>query len=158
MVRFAMNLPKRGELHDALAMFVGKWRAEGKSYGGRDGTPEPWVSTHTAAWHTGELFLIQNERATVGLAPFDTLSILGVDPDTGRAFARTFENHGFCRDYELAHDGRLWTLTGPSERARIELSEDGKRQTIAWQWRPNGEWIALCDRVATRLSDDDVVA
>lgn len=139
-------------------MFLGNWRAEGQSYGTEK--PEPWLSTHSATWHTGELFLVQDERATVGLDPFDTLSIMGVDtanqpgaagPNTGRLFDRTFDNHGFCRDYDLAVDGRVWTITGATERARIELSADGTQQTIAWQWRPKGTWVPLCDRVAVRL-------
>jgi len=75
---------------------------------------------------------------------------MGWDEGTGRYFARSFENHGFYRHYEVAVEGRVWTLSGESERARIELNEDGRRQTIAWEWRPNDVWLPLCDRVATR--------
>jgi hypothetical protein len=149
--------PKRGKQHEALAMFLGRWRAEGKSYGSPKqpaadpkSQPEPWVSTHSARWHTGEFFLIQDERATTGKNPFDTLSIMGVDAATGRLFARTFENHGFSRDYDVTVDGLIWTFTGPHERARIEFSPDGKTQTITWEWRPQGAWLPLCDRVAVR--------
>jgi len=44
-------------------------------------------------------------------------------------------------------DGRVWTLTGETESARIEFSEDGNTQTITWEWLPKGP---LCDRVAKR--------
>lgn len=148
--------PTRGPQHHALEVFLGKWRAEGQSYGGPrqpesdpKGSPEPWVSTHTGKWHTGEFLLIQDERATTGGSPFDTLSIMGVDP-AGSYFARSFENHGFYRHYEVAVDGRVWTLSGESERARIEFSADGKTQTVTWEWRPDGTWLPLCDRVAVR--------
>jgi hypothetical protein len=150
--------PTRGAAHDALAVFLGRWRAEGLAYGGPRQTPDdpkgapvPWVSTHTGAWHTGAFFLLQDERATVGGAPFDTLSVLGVDPATGRHFARTFENHGFSRHYDVAVEGRVWTLTGARERARIEFGADGRTQTIMWEWRPGDRWLPLCDRVARRV-------
>ena len=141
-------MPTRDERHDALAVFLGQWRAEGTSYGESDG---PWRSTHVARWHTGEFFLVQDERATTGGRPFDTLSVMGVDPETGRWFARTFENHGFSRHYDVSRDGRVWTFAGAEERARIELSEDGRTQTIHWEWRRDGAWAPLCDRVARRV-------
>lgn len=148
--------PERGPHHDALEMFVGDWRAEGESYGGPNQDPRTprahpsrWTSTHSARWHTGRFFLVQDERAQVD-GPFDTLSILGWDDEAQCYFARSFENHGFYRHYEMRVEGRVWTLSGPSERARIEFSEDGLTQTIAWDWRPAGEWLPLCDRVATK--------
>jgi hypothetical protein len=151
------GVPKRGTQHRALEAFLGRWRAEGQAYGSASqsaddprGAPEPWVSTHTGKWHTGEFFLIQDERATVGGKPFDTLSVLGVDARTGRHFARSFENHGFYRHYDVTVDARVWTLAGDSERARIEFSADGRTQTITWEWRHADRWLPLCDRVAQR--------
>ena len=149
--------PTRGEQHDALAVFLGRWRAEGTSYGSPEQSEndpkragEPWVSTHTGTWHTGKFFLIQDERAIVGGQPFDTLSVLGVDVQTGQYFARSFENHGFYRRYEVAVDGQVWTFSGEFERARIAFSADARTQTITWEWRPKGQWLPLCDRVAHR--------
>jgi hypothetical protein len=151
--------PTRGAKHQALAVFLGDWKAEGTSFGGTDqsgGDPkangEPWMSTHKGYWHTGEFFLIQDERARVGGAVFDTLSIMGVDPKTGAYFARSFENHGFYRHYDVSVDGRVWLFSGTHERARIEFSEDGTTQTITWEWRPNDKWLPLCDRVAVKTS------
>lgn len=149
--------PTRGEQHEALAVFLGRWRAEGAAYGSPEQSEdapkrssEPWISTHTGAWHTGKFFLIQDERAHVGGQPFDTLSVIGVDAQTGRYFARTFENHGFSRHYDVAVDGQVWTFSGDFERARIKFSPDGRTQTIRWEWRPKGQWLPLCDRVAYR--------
>ena len=148
--------PVRGPQHEALEVFLGAWRATGTAYGLPEhpsddpkSKPSPWVSTHTARWHTGGFFLIQDELANPD-QPFHTLSILSVDARTGRYVARSFENHGFYRHYDVAVDGRIWTLTGESERARIELSPDDATQTITWEWRPKGQWLPLCDRIAVR--------
>jgi hypothetical protein len=149
--------PTRGTQHEALAAFVGRWTASGKTFGTPKQTTddpkentEPWESSLTATWYTGKFFLVHDERATVGGNPFDTISILGVDAKTGLYFARSFENHGFYRHYEVTCSGRVWTFTGATERARVEFSEDGRRQTINWEWRPSDRWLPLCDRVAVR--------
>jgi hypothetical protein len=76
---------------------------------------------------------------------------MGWNDATGRYFVRAFENRGFCRHYDTTVDGRVWTLIGNTEGARIEFSNDGARQTIAWEWRPKDVWLPLCDRVATKV-------
>lgn len=151
------NRPQRGSQHDALGVFLGAWEAEGQSFGGPGqdavnprGNPTRWTSTHSAQWHTGKFFLIQDERAQVD-GPFDTLSIMGWDDEAGRYFARTFENHGFYRHYDMTVEGYVWTISGATERARIEFSKDGRQQTITWEWRAQSVWLPLCDRVATKL-------
>ena len=147
--------PERSSAHHALEVFLGRWQADGWSYGNpkqkadrQKALRDEWTSTHEARWHTGNFFLIQVENAVFGPAgspPFDTLSIFGVDPQTGRNFVRSFENHGFARLYDAARSGDVWTLTGASERARIEFSDGGKRQTHDWEWRRDGRWLPLFD-------------
>ena len=148
--------PQRTAQHDALDCFLGEWAAKGTSFGGTDQSAdptangEPWQSTHSAHWHTGQFFMIQDERATIAGRPFDTLSIIGGDPDTGGYFIRSFENHGFYRHYDLARDGKVWTLTGATERARTEFTDDDRTQVISWEWKPEDRWLPLCDRTAIR--------
>lgn len=101
-------------------------------------------------WHTGKFFLIQDERAQIE-GPFDTLSVMGWDNDAGRYFARTFENHGFYRHYDMAEEGNVWTISGATERARIEFSADGRQQIVTWEWRLQDVWLLLCDRVAAKV-------
>ncbi len=151
------SIPKRGSKHEALAVFLGAWKAEGISYGGTDQSGAdprsngvPWKSTHTGTWHTGRFFVIQDERAHVDGAPFDTLSILGADDDAGHYFSRSVENHGFYRHYALRADGVTWTLTGETERATTTFSDDNRKQTVVWEWKVDGKWLPLCDRTATR--------
>jgi hypothetical protein len=149
--------PKRGRQHDALSVFLGHWKAEGTSYGGTDQSgADPkangvrWTSTHVSRWHTGEFFLIQEEKARPGGTILDTLSVMGVDSEKGGYFARAFENHGFYRHYDVTVDGNIWRISGETERATIEFSSDNRTQTIVWEWKPKREWLPLCDRVAVR--------
>lgn len=141
--------------HEALRVFVGDWSAEGQSFGDENQTEEnphsgvtPWRSIHTARWHSGEFFVIQDERAN---GPFDTLSFLGWDPEAGRYFSRSIENHGFARNYTLTVDGDTWTFTGDQERATHTFTESGTRQDIHWERNVDGTWLPLCDRVAHRV-------
>ena len=152
--------PRRGSAHDALSAFLGEWRAEGMSFGGTDQSgadPKangvPWVSTHTACWHTGEFFLVQDERARIDGEVFDTLSVMGVEPGEKGYFGRTFENHGFYRHYAISVAGRTWKLEGKTERARTVFDADNNTQTINWEWLREGKWLPLCDRVARRVQD-----
>lgn len=153
----AEKSPERGEKHEALAIFLGHWRAEGTSFGGTDQSGDdpkangvPWESTHEGHWHTGEFFLVQDERARVGGSVFDTLSVMGVDTKTNDYFAQTFENHGFERRYQVTRDGDRWTLSGEQERVTITFKDSNRTQDIVWEWKPKEIWLPLCDRVAHR--------
>lgn len=132
----------------ALAVFLGDWSAEGTAYG-TDGAGAEWRSVHSARWHSGEFFVVQDERAN---GPFDTKSFLGWDQDRGTYFSWSVENHGFAREYLLRRDHNTWRFDGATERATIVFSNDGRTQTHHWEFKPQGVWIALCDRVATRIA------
>lgn len=149
--------PRRTDQHEALVIFVGRWSARGMSYGGTDQSGddpkahgETWISTHEAYWHTGKFFVVQDERADISGRRFDTLSILGVNED-GTFFSRSVENHGYYRDYAVMRDGDTWRFDGPTERATVRFEHDGARQVWCWEWKPDGVWFPLCDRVADRI-------
>lgn len=151
------NAPTPDDRHTELAVFLGRWQAEGLSYGSQDQTRDepkghtvPWVSTHTGFWHTGGYFLVQDERAAPGGETFDTLSIMGVSPDGGY-FAQAYENHGFENRYVVTRDGDTWRFTNDEVRAVIRFEDEGRKQVIAWEWLRDGAWLPLCDRVAKRL-------
>lgn len=133
--------------HQRLEIFIGDWWAEGTAYGANL-SGEEWRSIHSARWHSGGQFVVQDERAN---GPFDTMSFLGWDQERDSYFSWSIENHGFNREYLVTVEGDVWTFTGPSERATITFSEDGRVQTHHWEFKPQGGWITLCDRVARRV-------
>jgi hypothetical protein len=150
------QIPTRGEKHKALEVFLGKWTARGTSYGNTDqsgpdtkANGQPWFSIHEGRWHSGSFFLIQDEWADIEGYRFDTLSVMGMG-EGGEYFARSFENHGFYRHYQVTRDGSAWQLSGASERATIRFSDGGRRQAVSWEWKRQDVWLPLCDRTAVR--------
>ena len=148
-----MEAPARGARHEALGVFVGRWKASGTSYGENAASSSradesPWESIYTARWHDGGFFVVQDEHAN---GPFDPLSVLGWDDEAGAYFAIVFENHGFVRKYVVEAKGNVWTFSGLHERARVEFSDDGNKQTIRWELKGGEVWAPLCDRVARKI-------
>ena len=67
-------------------------------------------------------------RALLDSKPFDTLSVLGVESRNG-LFARTFESHGFYRQYELAEeDAGRWLPLCDRVAKRVEDAPGSKRR------------------------------
>jgi hypothetical protein len=150
--------PVHGPEHERLAAFIGKWHAEGRSYGQNQdrknphAASEPWLSDEVTEWHPGRFFVIQREDARTGSEALITHAVIGYDPEIGGYVAHAFENHGHHNRYEGRVDGRTWTFDGARERVRIVFSEDGRTQTVTWEWRPHDdEWLPLCDRTNIRV-------
>jgi hypothetical protein len=141
--------PVRGPEHDRLACFLGDWRAEGVNYDA-EGNRTPWLSDEHVEWLPGEFFVVQRWQANPD-QPFSGLGVIGYDPQEQRYFTRSFENHGFFRDYAMDVDGEVWTFTGETERARVEFADDGETQRIHWEFKHGEAWLPLCDRVARRV-------
>jgi hypothetical protein len=133
---------------DALArldIFVGEWIMEVRFPG--DG---PELSGATAEgprarsrfeWTLDRQFLLQRTEIPVPEAP-DSLTIIGVDPGTGRYTQHYYDARGVARLYAMSlADGR-WTLTRESpdftpldfrQRFTGTFSEDGNTITGAWE-------------------------
>ena len=152
--------PVRGEHHDRLQIFLGKWHAEGWSYGGAQQDPQNpraarqrWISDEITEWHAGKFFLVQREHATIGAdSALITHAVIGFDDAAQEYYSHAFENHGHYRRYTVRHAGNVWTLTSELERARIEISDDGATQQVTWEWRPHDDrWLPLCERTNRRV-------
>jgi hypothetical protein len=151
-------IPKRAAPHERLQIFIGRWRAEGTSYAAGQtkqkprGTTEKWLSDETFEWLPGQFFIMQKWDATTGANAFQGTAIINWDDVKQHYITRSYENHGFVRDYLTRVDGDVWTFTGDTERERVEFADNGNTQNIAWEWRQHGEdWLPLCDRVAKRM-------
>ena len=152
----AQTTPIRGSKHDALDAFLGDWKADGDRTAERTSEATTGRNASVDQYFIGATGIpadsfFQDEKALPGGETFDTLTVMGVDVDSGEYFARNFENHGFYRKYDVTVDDRAWSIRGATERAQIEFSEDGRTQTIVWEWKPRDRWLPLCDRTARRI-------
>jgi hypothetical protein len=140
-----------------LDVFVGKWHAEGESYAeAQPGTAEvegnaKWISDETFEWLPGGYFLLHRWDGRVGSREFTGIEIFGYDELTKQYFVHSYDNMGNRPAYVLVLEDNSWIFREPSTRATVKESIDGSTMTWNWQWKhPHGEWLPLCDRVATR--------
>ncbi len=153
-----VEIPTRAAPHECLQVFIGKWHAEGHSYATGQtkqnprGTKEKWLSDETYEWLPGKFFVVQRWDAKTGANAFQGTAIINWDDKNQQYMTRSYENHGFVRDYVTRVEGEIWTFTGDTERARVQFTSGGNTQNISWEWRQPGEdWLPLCDRVANRV-------
>jgi hypothetical protein len=154
------KIPMRGAPHERLKVFIGKWHAAGDSFASGQtkqnprGATEKWLSDETFEWLPGQFFVMQRWDAMTGANAFQGTAIMGWDDNSQQYMTRSYENHGFVRDYVTRVVGKTWTFNGDTERALVEFSDGGKTQNIAWEWRQPGEdWLPLCDRLARRVAE-----
>lgn len=141
-----------------LDVFIGKWHAEGQSYG--DGQQKnnpyasavPWISDESYEWLPGNFFILHTWDAKLGDSVFIGTEIIGYDENEGGFFTRFFDNSGFHPDYKATVDGNVWKFTEPSSRAKVTVDDDKNKMTFNWEWRKqDNDWLPLCDRVAIRI-------
>lgn len=147
----AVGMIEPSAAHGKLEVFVGKWHAEGTSYGeGSDGVP--WTSEESYEWLPGGFFLLHRWDAMTGERAFQGTEILGYDEAEGGYFTRFFDNSGFHPEYRATVDGDVWRFEEPETRATVTVEDEGNRMRFKWEWRNGGpEWVPLCDRVATKV-------
>ncbi len=141
-----------------LAVFIGKWHAEGQSYaeGQKMENPYassvPWISDENYEWLAGNFFILHTWNAKIGDRVFIGTEIIGYDEKEGGFFTRFFDNSGFHPNYKANVDGNVWNFIAASSRAKVTVDDDKNKLTFNWEWRKeDNNWMPLCDRVATRI-------
>jgi hypothetical protein len=145
--------PKPSAGHDALQMWLGRWRAGGCVHG-PDGSRAWLRSEESYELLPGGFFVLQRWSEHGQPEPFAGVGVLGYDEALDEYSCRRFENHGFYRRYVVRRFDRQWHFEGETERALYEFDCGGRRVDIRWEWRPldQGEWRCLCERVALRMN------
>lgn len=141
--------PARNHHHDQLAVFAGRWQAEGQAYGqdeGRMFTNETWE------WLSGGYFLAGRFLSRVGDGDHKGTGYLSWDEARGIHTCRLIDNLGYDRLYDMTANGPVWTFHGERERATYAFSEDGRRIDIRWEVSDDGvDFRPLCELRATRV-------
>lgn len=140
--------------HERLNIFVGKWKAEGKSYGPPDNPHESgveWIGEENYEWFPGEFFLIHRFDNVVGGEDFIGIEVIGYDTESQSYFTRFFDNSGNHPEYRLSASGNTWTWTGEAQRSKIEFGDDGETMRTRWEFKNEGaDWQQLCDVKAVK--------
>ena len=142
-----------GNRADALAgldVFVGEWVMQARFPGDQSAPPEAAEGGPTARsrfeWALGRQFLLQRTEIPVPEAP-DSLSIIGVDLETGAYTQHYYDSRGVVRLYAMRFADGVWTLTRESpdftpldfrQRFIGTFSEDGDTISGAWEKNLNG--------------------
>lgn len=141
-----------------LGVFIGKWHAEGQSYGNGQHNDKPylsavpWISDESYEWLPGNFFILHSWDAKLGDSVFIGTEIIGYDEKEGGFFTRFFDNSGFHPEYKVTVEGNTWNFTEPSSRAKVTVDNDENKMTFNWEWRKEDkDWLPLCDRVAIRI-------
>ncbi|RYZ63023.1 MAG: DUF1579 domain-containing protein [Proteobacteria bacterium] len=138
--------------HDAMKVWVGRWRADGHSHT-PDGARGPWRSVESFEMLPGGFFILQRWHEHGQDERFEGISILAYDPKVDEYRSLNFENHGYERNYLVKRNGRQWKFDGDTERALYDFDRAGRRVEIRWEARaaPDQPWRPLCDRIAMRI-------
>ena len=129
---------------DALQPFIGEWHM---AAGLASDAADPPHAVTTFAWLAGRRFLIQRWEVEHPDAP-DGIAIIGFDPARNTLVQNYFDSRGVARVYDMAFDGKVWTLqrfaTEPdfSQRFTGTFSNDEGVITGRWETSSDGAtWV-----------------
>jgi hypothetical protein len=144
------GLPEAGD----LAPLIGTWTVEAEF-------PTLGVvrGRTTFDWLLGRRFVLERSEAEHPDAP-DSHSVLAPDPARPGGFVQHyFDSRGVVRLYEMAFDGRTWTLERRTpdfspldfaQRFTADLGDDGDTIAGRWETAPDGEEWRLDFRLTYR--------
>ena len=136
--------------HKRLALFLGKWNAEGRT---NDGRVVKIQAVDTYEWLPGEYFLMHCTDARVGDDEYKSTEIVGYDAESKTYPMRFFDSWGQTGTYEATVDGNTWTYIGETGRATVMVSDDGNSMTAHWEMSENGtDWQPWMDLNLTRTT------
>jgi hypothetical protein len=135
-----------------LGVFVGEWMVEARFPGSQPPSSgargEGLRARSRFEWALDGQFLLQRTEVPVPEAP-DSLTIVGVDPETGAYTQHYYDSRGVARLYAMSLADGVWTLTRESpdfspldfrQRFTGTFSRDGDTITGAWEKRLGGGW------------------
>jgi hypothetical protein len=138
----------------ALEPFVGVWDMTGTILNAR-GQPEGELTAVDAyEWSPGGFFLLHHVDGLMGESVVKALGVIGAGQREGVCVARSYDNAGQSDQFEVALNGRDWTIDGETQRFRGQLSADLRTLEGQWEmteqgstWRP---WMRI--RLGKRIA------
>jgi hypothetical protein len=143
--------PMLGPDHERLHVFVGRWRAEGRTDAAGPVASENMTHQHTYEWLPGGFHLLHRWEGHIGQHESKGVEIIGYDPSADTYEVHFFDSDGWARIYHARVHERAWTFSGTRERCSIMFAEDGNTMRTHWDQSQDGvTWRPLCNIEATR--------
>jgi hypothetical protein len=117
-----------------LDVFIGDWVLEVRFPGQQ---PAPGQARSRFEWTLDGQFLLQRTEVPVPEAP-DSLTMVGVDPETGGYTQHYYDSRGVARLYAMSLADGVWTLT----REAADFSPLDFRQRFTGALSPGGNTIS----------------
>jgi hypothetical protein len=135
--------PSRGEAHERLEVFVGRWINEG-AMAMADGSDVRVVTSDVYEWGPGGFFLVHTAHGRIGDTGVGGIEIIGVDRGNGGYRCEFFDSMGNVSSQSLVERDGVWTWVGDGTRCTVMISPDGQemaahheRQVDTRGWEPS---------------------
>ncbi|MGH9142973.1 MAG: DUF1579 family protein [Vicinamibacterales bacterium] len=137
--------PVLGPEHRRLDVFIGAWKAEGRTAAGSSGSSENMTQQHTYEWLPGGFHILHRWAGHIGGHQSKGIEVMGYDAGADVYEVHFFDSDGWARIYQARARDRVWTFTGTRERCAIMFADDGRTMTSHWDRSPDGvAWEPLC--------------
>ena len=130
-----------------LELFIGTWNTTGAVLA-TDGGPATTLSaTDTYRWLPGKHFIIHEADARFGDKPTRSMEVIGQDLTSKEYVARAYDDRGASDVFEMALNGKRWSISGDAARFRGKF--DATKNTLTGLWELKSDkvgwqaWIQL---------------
>lgn len=128
-------------------IFVGLWNTNGDVLATDMGPAGGLVATDEYSWLPGKHFILHQVDARFGKEISRSIEIMGMDRETKKPVARSFDDKGLSEVFALELRGKRWRILGENVRFDGRFSDDESRLSGLWEakgpksgWQP---WIKL---------------
>ncbi|MGH3586212.1 MAG: hypothetical protein ACRDQ0_07790 [Pseudonocardia sp.] len=132
---------------------IGAWDSSGQTVE-RPGEPSVSIEgSDVYEWLPGERFVVHHVDVRMGGAQVNVLEVIGERDGDGHLM-RSFDHTGGTALMRATRDDAgVWTFAGSTERARLEVAEDGASMAATWERHVDGGWEHWMDMRFRRRPD-----
>lgn len=145
--RCLLENPMAANRMSCLDVFIGTWNTTGDVLKTESAPADTLSGTDTYRWIPGRHFIVHDADARFGVNPARSMEVIGYDVESRKHWARSYDDQGTSELFEVALEGKRWSITGASARFKGKFNADHSELTGLWElkdskggWQP---WIEL---------------
>ncbi len=128
-------------------VFIGTWNTTGEVLETEAAPATILSATDTYRWVPGRHFIAHDADARFGDSPTRSMEVIGYDRTTKKYLARSYDDRGTSELFEVALNGKKWSIMGALVRFSGKFNADNNQLTGLWEikgkkagWQP---WIKV---------------